>query len=104
MYMADAPEVKAVSVTPPKMEGRGKTAVHTPAVIEAIAKSAAKGWTSNNRSYNTRSAAQGALQTVKEAMVSGGFAKATSDLAGRVWQVSEDGDWVFAVGAKAAVR
>lgn len=94
---------KAVRVDPPKFEGRGKTAVHSPEVIKEIAEAAAEGWTSNGLTYKTKHGAQGALQTVKEAIVKAGFAKETGDLAGRVWE-AEPEVWVFALGAKAAVR
>lgn len=93
----------AVSMEPPKMEGRGKQAIHSPEVIKEIAEAAAAGWTGNGLTYKTKSAAQGALQTVKEAIVSAGFANETGDLAGRVWEQA-DGTFVFAVGAVSAVR
>lgn len=94
---------QATSVEPPKMEGRGKTAIHSPEVIAEIAKGAAKGWTSNGLTYKTKHGAQGACQTVKEALVTQSHAKATSDLTARVWE-TEEGVFVFAVAAKAAVR
>lgn len=93
----------AVAVTPPKMSGRGKAPIHSPEVIQQIAEAAAKGWTTNNLTYNTQSAAQGALQTVKEAIVEQKLATATSDLAGRVWE-AEEGKFVFAIGAKSVVQ
>lgn len=107
--MADAaiktPEPKAVSVTPPKMKGRGKTQIHGPEVIAAIASSAAKGWTSNGLEYKTKSGAQGACQTVKEAIVEAGHAGSTKDLTARVYSLDgEAGPFVFAIAAKAAVR
>lgn len=94
---------QAVSMQPPKMEGRGKTAIHTPEVIKSIAEGAAQGWTSNGLTYKTKHGAQGACQTVKEALVAQGHAQATSDLTARVWE-SEEGVFVFAIAAKAAVR
>lgn len=94
---------QATAMEPPKMVGRGKVAIHTPEVIAAIAEGAAKGWTGNGLTYKTKHGAQGALQTVKDAIVAGGHANATSDLTGRVWE-AEDGAFVFAVAAKAAVR
>lgn len=93
----------AVRMEPPKMEGRGKTAIHSEEVIREIAEAAAEGWTSNGLTYKTKHGAQGALQTVKEAIVKQGFAANTSDLSGRVWE-SGPGQFVFAIGAKAAVR
>lgn len=90
-------------IEPPKMEGRGKTAIHSPEVIAQIAKDAAEGWTSNGLTYKTKHGAQGACQTVKEAIVSAGHAQSTSDLTARVWE-SEQGVFLFAIAAKAAVR
>ena len=98
-----SPAPVATSVQPPKMAGRGKVRIHTDEVITAIAEGAAKGWTTNNLTYKTKSAAQGSLQGVKDDIVKAGYASATSDLAGRVWE-SEEGVWVWAVGAKSAVR
>lgn len=93
----------AQKMEPPKMLGRGKTAIHSPEVIAAIAKGAAKGWTGNGLTYKTKHGAQGACQTVKDAIVAQGHASATSDLTARVWE-AEDGSFVFAIAAKAAVR
>jgi len=96
---------QAVRVEPPKMEGRGKSAIHSDEVLKTIAENAAEGWTSNGLTYKTKHGAQGALQTVKEGIVKLGLAESTSDLAGRVWETAEgSGEFVFAVGAKAAVR
>jgi hypothetical protein len=97
------PTPSVTEVQPPKMEGRGKTAIHSPEFIAELAKGAATGWRSNGLSYKTKSGAQGACQTVKEAIVSQGHAKQTSDLTARVWQNGE-GEYVFAIAAKAAVR
>lgn len=96
------PTPQAQRVEPPKMEGRGKQATHTPEVIAGIAKSAAEGWTTNGLSYNTKSGAQGACQTVKLAIVAGKYANATSDLTSRIWE--DGGKWYFAIAAKSAVR
>lgn len=102
----EAPAPQATSVDPPKMSGRGKTQIHTPEVIAAIAAGAAKGWTSNGLEYKTKSGAQGACQTVKTAIVEAGHAGSTKDLTARVYAPngSEDGPFVFAIAAKAAVR
>lgn len=98
------PTPQAVSLEPPKISGKGKTPIHTPEIIKAIAAAAGKGWTSNGLEYKTKSGAQGALQTVKEAIVAAGFAEETGHLSGRVWSKNGDeGPYVFAVAAKSAV-
>jgi len=97
------PTPQAVSIEPPKMEGRGKQAIHSPEVIASIAEGASKGWTSNGLTYKTKHGAQGACQTVKEAIVAQKHAEATSDLTSRIWEQA-DHTFVFAIAAKAAVR
>ena len=89
------------SIEPPKLT-RAKSAIHTPEILDAIAKGAAKGWVSNGLTYKTKSGAQGALQQVKGALVERGSLKSTSDVRGRVWE-QDKGEYVFAIAAKKAV-